>query len=73
MYNGLIAMWMLMLCQKPSLSLWHAKNCLEGQCLECGINTFKVVQESSNLILIEWKSVGYEVVGKTNEGRNKKA
>jgi len=55
------------------LSPWHVKRCLEGECLECGITTFKVYPwglQSSKLI--KWKSIEYEVVGKIDEGRYKK-
>jgi hypothetical protein len=63
---------MSILCEKPPLPPWHAKRCPEGECLECGVTTFKVCpRELQYDKLIEWKSVRYEV-GKIDEGRNKK-
>jgi hypothetical protein len=65
---------MLILCQKPPLSLWHPKRCLESECLECGVTTLKVyLGELQFDRLIKWKSIRYEVVWKTIEGREKKA
>ncbi len=55
------------------LFLWHAKRCLEGECLECRVTTFKVCPgEFQYDKLIEWKNIRYEVIGKIDEGRNKK-
>jgi len=67
-------MRMLILCEKPPLPPWHAKRCLKGECLECEITTFKIyLRELQFDKLIKWKNIGYEVVGKTYERRNKKA
>jgi hypothetical protein len=64
---------MSILCEKPPLSPWHAKRCLEGECLHCGITTFKVYPWGLQYDkLIEWKSIRYGVVGKIDEGRDKK-
>ncbi len=67
-FSGLIILWMLVLCEKPPLSPWHVKRCIEGECLECGVTIFKVCLGES----IEWKNIGYEVFGKIDEGRDKK-
>ncbi len=72
-FSGLTTMWISILCEKPPLFPWHAKRCLEGECLECGIITFKVYPWGLQYDkLIEWKSIGYEVVGKIDKGRDKK-
>ncbi len=44
-FHGLITMWTSILCPKLVLSLFHAKACLEGDCQNCGIRTFKVCLE----------------------------
>ncbi len=72
-FSGLIVMWMSILCGKPPLPPWHVKRCLEGECLECGITTFNIYPWGLQYDkLIEWKSIGYEVVGKIDEGRDNK-
>jgi hypothetical protein len=41
--------------------------------LECGITTFNIYPWGLQYDkLIEWKSIGYEVVGKIDEGRDNK-
>jgi hypothetical protein len=42
--------------------------------LECGVTTFKVYPGELQFDkLIEWKNIRYEVIGKIDKGRNKKA
>jgi hypothetical protein len=67
-------MWTLVLCPKPNLFIFHAEACLEGDCLDCEINNFKIcLKQLQSPKLIQWKNVGYKVVGHTNDGREKKA
>ncbi len=61
-----------MICLKPELSLWHAKSCLEGLCSNYGVDSLKICpKELISNQLVQWKSIGYEVVGKTGDGRDK--
>lgn len=73
-FNGLSQLWMLVFCPKLELSLWHAESCLEGLCSNCGIDNLKIcLEELISNQLVQWKSIGYEVLGKTNDKRDKKA
>ncbi len=73
-FNVLTQLWMLVICPKLELSLWHAKSCLEGLCSNYGVNNLKICPEELNSNqLAPWKNIGYEVVGKTSDGRDKKA
>jgi hypothetical protein len=54
--------------------LWHDKQCLLGDCCNCGVDSFKICLEAVQFDkLVSWKSIGYEVVGFINEGKEKKA
>ncbi len=56
------------------LFIFHAEVCLEGDCLDCEINNFKIcLEELQSPKLIQWKSIGYKVVGHIDDGREKKA
>jgi hypothetical protein len=72
-FSGLIIMCMSVLCQKPPLFLWHAKRCLESECLECGVTIFKVCpRELQSNRLIEWKVLGMRLLGKQMRGNRRK-
>jgi predicted NACHT family NTPase len=65
---------MLVFCPKPELSLWHAKSCLESLCSNYQVDNLKIcLKELISNQLVQWKSIGYEVVGKTSDGKDKKA
>jgi hypothetical protein len=69
----LTALWTSIICSKPKLSIWHSKSCLQADCLECGVSSFKKIpQDLQYENLIHWKSTRYEVVGKIDVGKNKK-
>jgi hypothetical protein len=73
-FNDLTQLWMSVFFPKPELSLWHAKSCLEGLCSNYGVDNLKVcLKELNPSQLVQWKNIKYEVVGKTNDGRDKKA
>jgi hypothetical protein len=50
------------------------KSCLEGLCSNCGVDSLKIcLEELISNQLVQWKSIGYEVLGKTSDERDKKA
>jgi hypothetical protein len=64
---------MSILCAKPLNSLWHKRERLLGNYPDCGIQMSKICfQELLLRYLIKWKSIGYEVVGQSEEGKDKK-
>jgi len=71
-FIGFTHFWTLVVHVKHESSLWHNKQCLLGQCHNCGVNIFKVCPKEFQFEkLIFWKSIGYEV-GFTEEGKEKK-
>jgi hypothetical protein len=73
-FTSLTTLWTLVLCSKLALSFWHAKSCLQGNYLECGVKNLKIcLRELQCDKSINWKSIGYEVVGMINDGKDKKA
>jgi hypothetical protein len=73
-FIGFIHLWTSVVCDKPKFELWHDKQCLLGQCHNCGVDIFKVCpKEFQSKKLIFWKSTRYEVVGFTKGGKEKKA
>jgi hypothetical protein len=50
------------------------KGCLEGLCPSCGVDNLKIcLEEFISNQLVQWKNTRYEVVGKTSDGKDKKA
>lgn len=73
-FTCLTTLWTSILCSKLVLSLWHAKNCLQGDYLECGINFLKICPKELQFDrLINWKNIGFKMVGKIYDGKDKKA
>ena len=73
-YVRMTQLWSSVLCDKDELACWHQRGCLLGDCSHCGVETLKVCPvEASSDILIKWRSIGQEVVGYTDEGKEKKA
>jgi hypothetical protein len=65
---------MSMLCPKLELSLWHEKSCLEGLCSNYGVDNLHICpKELISSQSVQWKNIGYEVVGNTDDGRDNKA
>jgi hypothetical protein len=73
-FERLMNQWTSILCEKGELSMWHKCSCLLGECVECGVNLLRVCpSEMSSEKLVKWKSIGYKVVGTTEEGNQRKA
>jgi hypothetical protein len=73
-FGRLTNLWTSILCEKGELSMWHKRSCLLGECVECGVNLLRVCPfEMSSVNLVKWKSIGYKVVGTTEEGNQRKA
>jgi hypothetical protein len=61
-------------CKKENFSMWHKRDCLLGKCLDCGVKLLWICPlEPTFEKLIKWKSIGYKVVGTTDEGNPRKA
>jgi hypothetical protein len=66
-------LWTSIICPKPETSLWHVRGCLLGECEICEIDTLKVCPKGVQFQnLVSWKSIGYEIVGHTKDGKKKK-
>ena len=73
-YERLTNLWTSILCQKEELSMWHKRDCLIGKCVDCGIHLLRICpQEMTSEQIVKWKSIGYKVVGTTEEGTPRKA
>jgi hypothetical protein len=73
LFGGIIDQWMSILCAKPLNSLWHKRECSLGDWCDCGIQMLKICfQKLLYRHLMKWKSIGYEVVGQTKEGKDMK-
>jgi hypothetical protein len=49
------------------------KNCLQGDCLKCGVKNLKICPEELQFDkLINWKNIGYEMVERYMMGRTRK-
>ncbi len=65
-------LWSSILCPKLELLVFHKRECLLGECPNCGVQTSKTCP--SKLIskrLVMWHKISY-VVGQTSEGCDKK-
>ncbi len=55
------------------MSTFHARECMLGECKNCGIQTFQNYPFELTLEkLVIWRKIRYVVVGKTNDGCDKK-
>jgi hypothetical protein len=53
--------------------LFHKRVCLMGQCQDYGVEKLKLCPtKNSTKNLIQWRCIGYVVVGKNNNGLDKK-
>jgi hypothetical protein len=56
------------------MSTFHGRECLLEACKNCGIQTFQNYPFELTLErLVIWRKIRYVVVGKTNDGCDKKA
>jgi hypothetical protein len=54
--------------------MWHKAVCLRGTCADCGVKLLRVCPfEMTSEKLVKWKTIGYKVVGTTDERNPKKA
>lgn len=73
-YGRMTQLWSSVLCDKEEFACWHRRECLLGDCSHCGVDTLKICPiEANSDRMIKWKSIGQEVVGYTEEGKEKKA
>jgi hypothetical protein len=56
------------------MSHGHARCCLLGECQNCGIDILRIfLEEVQTQNLLSWRSIGYEVISHTKDGKEKKA
>lgn len=69
-FNGLIALWTSILCEKELDAMWHHSQCIAGECACCGWKSLRLCPWELNTDnFIKWCSIGYEVVGHIEEGK----
>jgi len=71
LFGVITNLWMSILCVKPLNFLWHKRECLLGDCLDCGIQIKICFQELFSRHLIKWKNIGYEMVGQIEESKDR--
>ncbi len=73
-FKGLTQLWTSIICPRRNLDEWHSKSCLMGDCDICDGETLSFyLEEYESIEIVCWKCIGYEVMGITNEGKEKKA
>ena len=73
-YESFSGFWSLVLYPIGPRCLWHNRECLLGECLHCGVDTLKICPlELECTQLVPWKSIGYEIIGQGEDGREKKS
>ena len=73
-YERLTALWTLILCLKDKFLMWHKRDYLMGNCLDCSLQLLRVCPLELNFVkIIKWKSIGYKTVGTTEKGNPRKA
>ncbi len=73
-FQGLIDMWIFVLCPVENETTFHDLKCLKGECDNCGINmllTCLTEQEKMNEKIMRWKCYEKFVHGKTRGLDNK--
>jgi hypothetical protein len=73
-FLDLTLLWSSILCEKGVDEFWHSKDCLFGNCADCGVTTRLRVcgGELSSEKLISWRCFGQETIGVNSDGRDKK-
>jgi hypothetical protein len=73
-FSGLTSFWSSILCEKGVDEFWHSKDCLLGNCADCGVTTMLQVcsGELNSQKLITWRCFGQEIVGVNSEGKDRK-
>lgn len=73
-FSGVTELWQSLLCAKEPLSPWFKRDCLMGQCDQCGVKNLKLCPvELQSDQTISWRCIQYIVVGKNDEGQDKKS
>jgi hypothetical protein len=73
-YAGVTELWKSLMCVKDSPGPWFKKLCLMGKYNLCGVRKLQLCpmeMDSDDTIL--WRCISYIVVGKNDEGQDKKA
>jgi hypothetical protein len=72
-YERLTNLWTSMLSSKEELSLWHSRSCLLGECPRCRVDFLNLCPSELNTDqVVQWQSIGYEVVGQYPNEQEKK-
>ena len=73
-YERLTHLWSSVLCQKSEFDRWYKRECLLGECINCGVQNLRICpSEVSSEKLVKWKRTGYEIIGVGEDGKPKKA
>jgi hypothetical protein len=73
-YAQVTEFWQSHLCPIEGISLWFKKPCLLGRCSLYGVNFLKLCPvELESDHVISWKCISYVLVGKNEDGQDKKA
>lgn len=73
-YKGLTTLLSSILCDKKADVEWHQRACFTCECICCGAKTLLVCPvELHTNESISWRNIDYEVVGHTEEGKEKKS
>ena len=57
-YHGLTAISEAVLCPKPTNTTWHSKDCLFGDCLNCGVDILPlcpIEEDGLSQTTVRWK------------------
>jgi len=72
-FKKLISIWSSILCPLFGFSTFHQRACLLGQCKNCGVETLKICPVELDLKKpMTWRKISYVIVGKNNDGCDKK-
>ncbi len=67
--NCFTTLWTFIICEKEDVE-WHQKDCLSSDCVNHGVKSLTLCpNELQSNALIQWHSIGYEVVGRIEEAK----
>jgi hypothetical protein len=73
-YESFSGFWSSILCLIGPRCFWYNRECSLGECPHCGVDTLKICPvELECTQLLPWKSIGYEIIGQGEDGREKKS
>lgn len=73
-YLNLTSLWESVVYPREELSKWHARECLLGECENCGVDNLPICPIEKNTLLdfpISWKHFSLETIV-TKKGKGKK-